>query len=129
MINNLRAGRNSGRVSRILRLLGSYPDVRHVETDHEAALPEAIDDLARREVDLLVVNGGDGTLQHALTEILTNEPFEKIPLIAPLPGGRTNATAVDLRAHRNPFEGVKALLQAVESWPTAVALGLFANEL
>jgi len=105
LINNLRAGRND-------RLVTSLLEVLHVETDRAGALPEAMEDLARREIDLLIVNGGDGTLQHALTEILANDVFEKVPLIAPLRGGRTNMTAVDLGAHRNPVTGLRAVLDA-----------------
>ena len=112
LINNLRAGRNFKQVSRILGLLRSYPHVWHVETNHAEALPEAIDDLARRKIDLLVINGGDGTLQHTLTELLVGRPFGKIPMIAPLAGGRTNMTPLDLGASRNPVKGLKAVLDA-----------------
>jgi hypothetical protein len=112
LINNLRAGRNFKGVSRILSLLRSYPHVWHVETDRAGALPEAIDDLSRRKIDLLVINGGDGTLQKTLTELLVDRPFEKAPMIAPLAGGRTNMTALDLGASRNPVKGLKAVLDA-----------------
>jgi hypothetical protein len=83
-----------------------------VETDRAGALPDAIDDLARREIDLLVINGGDGTLQHTLTELVVDRPFGKAPMIAPLAGGRTNMTALDLGASRNPVKGLKAVLDA-----------------
>jgi diacylglycerol kinase (ATP) len=115
VINNLRAGRNRAQVSRILGLLKSYPEVLHVETDSAGVLPHAIEDLARRNIDLLVVNGGDGTIQHALTEILVEEPFERIPLVAPLRGGRTNTTAGDLGAHGNPVRGLAAVLDAARA--------------
>jgi hypothetical protein len=118
LINNLRAGRSNRQVSRILELLDSYPEVQHVETDSAGALPDAIADLARRRIDLLVVNGGDGTLQHALTEVLANDPFEQVPMIAPLCGGRTNATSLDLGSQRNPVKGLRALLEAVRSGRT-----------
>ena len=112
LINNLRAGRSHKQVSRILAALRDYPQVHHVETDRAGALPDAIADLARRRIDLLIVNGGDGTLQHTLTEILANEAFDKIPMIAPLRGGRTNMTALDLGAHHNPVKGLRNVLDA-----------------
>jgi hypothetical protein len=102
LLNNLRAGRNQKRVRRILAYLKAHPDVLHVETDRAGALPDALADLARRHVDLLILNGGDGTLQHALTEILNNNPFGHVPLVAPLRGGRTNMIAMDMGAQGNP---------------------------
>jgi hypothetical protein len=112
LINNLRAGQNYKEVSRILGLLRSYPHVWHVETDRAGALPDAIADLARRRIDLLVVNGGDGTLQHTLTELLVDRPFGKVPMIAPLAGGSANMTALDLGSSRNPVTGLKSVLDA-----------------
>ena len=114
LLNNLRAGRNDAQVERLLGFLRRHPEVIHVETSDADVVPEALADLARQEVDLLVINGGDGTLQYALTEILENRAFDgRIPLIAPLRGGRTNMSALDLKADRNPVRGFAALLDDV----------------
>jgi len=113
LLSNLRAGRSTRSVSRVLAHLGGQPHVCHVETDGADAVPDALAELARREVEVLVVHGGDGTLQHALTEILSSPVFPKPPLIAPLRGGRTNMTALDLGAHRDPVKGLDAILRAV----------------
>jgi diacylglycerol kinase family enzyme len=102
-------------VRRILSLLREYPDVLHEETTSVRAVPEALTSLARQNVDLLVVNGGDGTLQYALTQILTTDEFEQLPLIAPLRGGRTNMSALDLGAHRSPTQGLRNLLEDVKA--------------
>ena len=115
LINNLRAGRSDRLVSRMLGVLRDYPEVQHVETNRAGALPHAITELARRRVDLILVNGGDGTLQHALTEILRNEAFDRIPLVAPLRGGRTNMTAKDLGATRDPVRGMRSVVDAARS--------------
>jgi hypothetical protein len=111
VLNNLRAGRKGGRVDDVLELLRDYPEVVHEETESAALLGAAIRRLARRDLDLLVVNGGDGTLQHALTEILDRQPFSRLPLIAPLRGGRTNMTALDLGADRDPVRGLRRLIE------------------
>lgn len=113
LLNNLRAGRSADRVSRVLQFLKGHPDVVTVETDSALAVPEALSVLARQDVELLAINGGDGTVQHALTEILGHRAFEdRVPLVAPLRGGRTNMSALDLGAHRDPVKGMAALIAA-----------------
>jgi diacylglycerol kinase (ATP) len=111
VVNNLRAGKSQAEVSRMLGFLRSHPDVLHVETESAGVMPDALADLARQEVDLLVVNGGDGTLQYNLTEMLVSGVFgDRIPLVAPLRAGRTNMSAMDLAAHRNPLRGLEELI-------------------
>jgi hypothetical protein len=89
--------------------------VLHVETESAGVMPDALAELARQEVDLLVVNGGDGTLQYVLTEILGQGAFgDRVPMIAPLRAGRTNMSALDLSAHRNPLRGLAELIACAE---------------
>lgn len=112
VLNNLRAGRNRRQVARLLALLERHPQVRHVETDSAHALPEALHRLTRDGVDLLVLNGGDGTLQHALTALLSDPRAEALPWVAPLRGGRTNMTALDLGMRRDPIAALERILEA-----------------
>ena len=115
VVNNLRAGKSQEQVSRMLGFLRSHPDVLHVETENAGVMPEALADLARQEVDLLVVNGGDGTLQYVLTELLGGGVFgDHVPLIAPLRAGRTNMSAMDLQADRDPLRGLAELIACAE---------------
>lgn len=115
VVNNLRAGKSQEQVSRMLGFLRSHPDVLHVETEHAGVMPDALADLARQEVDLLVVNGGDGTLQYVLTEILGSGAFgDRVPMIAPLRAGRTNMSALDLGARKNPLRGLEELIACAE---------------
>ncbi len=116
VVNNLRAGKSQEQVGRMLGVLRSHPDVLHVETESAGVMPEALAELAAREVDLLVVNGGDGTLQYVLTELLGGNAFgDRIPLIAPLRAGRTNMSAMDLGADRNALRGLTAMLAAARA--------------
>ncbi|MGB0620758.1 MAG: diacylglycerol kinase family protein [Myxococcota bacterium] len=115
VVNNLRAGKSQEQVSRMLGFLRSHPDVLHVETEHAGVMPEALAELARQEVDLLVVNGGDGTLQYVLTEILGSGVFgDRVPLVAPLRAGRTNMSAMDLAADKDPLRGLQNLIECAE---------------
>ena len=99
----------------MLALLRRYPDVLHVETDSARVLPEALAEFTRQEVDLLVLNGGDGTLQFALTELLTNPDLSSVRMVAPLRGGRTNMTATDLGTQRDPVKALERLLEAART--------------
>jgi len=115
LLNNLRAGRSNPQVRKILQMLKDYPEVSHIETTSVRAVPEALASLARQDIELLAVNGGDGTLQYTLTQMLTTDDFPNIPMVAPLRGGRTNMTALDIGAHRNPAKGLKRLLDNIRA--------------
>jgi hypothetical protein len=116
LLNNLRAGRNRKRVAKLLHFLGDQPDVVHVETSDAQAVPDALWELAEQDVELLVINGGDGTLSYALTEILAEGAFGgRVPHVAVLRGGRTNMSALDLGSDRDPERSMMRLLWAART--------------
>ena len=73
VLNNLRAGRNPRRVARMLSFLRDCPEIPHVETETGEHVQEALATLAKQDVDILAVNGGDGTIQRVLTELVGNK--------------------------------------------------------
>jgi diacylglycerol kinase (ATP) len=115
VLNNLRAGRSRAQVDQVLSLLREHPSVAHVETNNGDEVATALEQLAARGIDVLALNGGDGTLQHVLTSILANNMFQPLPLIMPLRGGRTNMSALDIGNRRNPAAAVSALLAAAHT--------------
>lgn len=115
VLNNLRAGSRGGRMSRVFDVLRRRPDVVHVETENARVLSGALAELERQEVDVLVTNGGDGTLQYVLTHLLADPRRVHVPAIAPLRGGRTNMTSTDLGADRDPARGLERLLAAADA--------------
>ena len=71
------------------------PHVQIAKPGDRSQLPEALAEFAREGVDLLVINGGDGTVRDVLTcgaEIFGDD----WPAIAVLPKGKTNALTHDL---------------------------------
>ena len=74
---------------------GLSPHVHIARPGDRAQLPAALADFANRGIDLLVINGGDGTVRDVLT---CGRPIfgEDWPAIAVLPKGKTNALTVDL---------------------------------
>ncbi|MFZ9396022.1 MAG: diacylglycerol/lipid kinase family protein [Erythrobacter sp.] len=93
LIYNPRSHRNKGKDldSRIA------PEVIVAQPRGRSQLPEALARLAERGIDLLVINGGDGTVRDVLTcgEAIFGDDW---PAIAVLPKGKTNALTVDLDA-------------------------------
>lgn len=63
-------------------------------------LPSALCELAKSGIDLLVINGGDGTVRDVLT-CGVSVFGDNWPAIAVLPKGKTNALTVDLEAPSN----------------------------
>lgn len=115
VLTNLRAGRNQRRVARMLAFLRNCPEIPHVETENGEHVHEALATLARHDIDILAVNGGDGTLQHVLTEAVGNQAFARMPMIAPLRGGRTNIIALDIGSQRNPVSALATLRDVTRS--------------
>lgn len=74
---------------------GLSPHVHIAQPGARAQLPAALAELAARGIDLLVINGGDGTVRDVLT---CGRPIfgDDWPAIAVLPKGKTNALTVDL---------------------------------
>lgn len=115
VLNNLRASHSNTKVSRMLSFLRAHPHIVHVETDNGDQVPDALAHLRRQEIEVIAVNGGDGTLQRVLTELLGNPLSQPLPLIAPLRGGRTNMNALDIGSHHNPVVALSALLEAAQN--------------
>ena len=68
---------------------------REVQTPSD--VDSTLADFARQEINVLVVNGGDGTVQAVLTSIFHQKPFEKVPLLAVLrSAGTTSMIAGDI---------------------------------
>lgn len=74
---------------------GLCPHVHIAQPRARAQLPEALAEFATRGIDLLVINGGDGTVRDVLTcgQTIFGDNW---PTIAVLPKGKTNALTVDL---------------------------------
>ena len=96
MSNPLSGGNTRGRLSAIRGYLQDYPDVPHREVRTAEEVQATLDEFARRELNLVVVNSGDGTVQAALTALFTHGSSRPLPLLALLCGGTTNMTHQDL---------------------------------
>jgi hypothetical protein len=112
LISNPRSTGNIADLPRIRAYCDEHPDVFHYEVEHAHQVGEALRTIARIEPKVLVINGGDGTVQAALTEIHNGGYFgDDPPPVAVLPSGKTNLIALDLGAQGDPVEALERLLE------------------
>ncbi|MEJ2864208.1 diacylglycerol/lipid kinase family protein [Actinomycetospora flava] len=80
---------------------------------------------ARSEaIDLVIVLGGDGTVNEALNGLLADGPGEHVPALGVVPGGSANVFARALGVPREPLEATHRLLGALhEGRSRTVGLG------
>jgi diacylglycerol kinase (ATP) len=112
LISNPRSQRNRRGLQEIRQVLAGHPDIVHVATEACGELDEVLADFARRGVDLLLINGGDGTVQTVLTRLLEKHPFETPPYLAILPRGMANTTAADVGLRGNTAVALSRLIAA-----------------
>jgi len=118
LISNPRSQRNRQRQPAMREAVAGHPDLLHAELDSVHATADVLRDFARREVGLIVVCGGDGTVQKILTELLNGREFDPLPAVAVLPGGMTNLIAADVGLQGDPVQSLIKLCR-VAADPTA----------
>lgn len=110
VISNLASQRNRTGIPDLLTLLAAHPDVDHAELPGIEGLRETLTGFAGNGVELVVINGGDGTVQAVITRLLNDGMFARRPTLAVLPGGMTNMIAHDIGAPRRTATALRRLL-------------------
>ncbi|KKC26738.1 diacylglycerol/lipid kinase family protein [Sphingomonas sp. SRS2] len=112
LLSNPRSTGNLSMLPRMRSYCAAHSDVFHYEVESIEQIGEALRTIARVNPKVLVVNGGDGTVQAALTELYLGNHFDgSPPPVAVLPNGKTNLIALDLGAVGDP---IAALARVIE---------------
>lgn len=78
-------------------------------------ISKALEMIARVKPKVLVINGGDGTVQAALTELYHGGHFDGTPPpVAVLPNGKTNLIALDLGAEGSALEALEQIIDVAK---------------
>jgi diacylglycerol kinase (ATP) len=109
-LNNPRSGGNRRRPGAVREVLDAHPQVRRHDVETPADVGAALEDFARHEIDVVTINGGDGTVQAVLTAILGDRIFESPPLLAVLTAGTTSMIAGDVGVRGGRARGLRRLL-------------------
>jgi hypothetical protein len=116
LLSNPRSTGNRSLLPRIREFVAAHPNIFHFEVEDVAEVPEALETIARVKPAVLVINGGDGTVQASLTELYHGGHFAgSPPPVAVLPNGKTNLIALDLGAQGDPLKALEQILAIVEA--------------
>lgn len=99
-----------GGLAAIEAVLAAHPAVPHRLAQTPEQIEAALAELAAAGASCVVLNGGDGTIQAALTMLSLRSPFAFIPTLLVLAGGTTNMSAYDLGSHGRPARLLGRLL-------------------
>ena len=106
VITNPRARKNTGnpaRIERLRQILGHEGVFRETQTPKE--ISDTAREFRRGEIDILVIDGGDGTLHHTISAFIPIYDGTALPPIVLLRGGTMNTIANSL--------GIKGLSEVI----------------
>lgn len=112
LLSNPRSTGNRSLLPRVREYCAAHPDIFHYEVEDVDQIGEAIRTIAMVSPRVVAINGGDGTVQAALTELYSGGHFGgSPPPVAVLPNGKTNLIALDLGIHGDPIKALERIVQ------------------
>jgi hypothetical protein len=116
LLSNPKSTGNLAQLPRIRAYCADHPDIFHYEVEKADQVGAALETIARVRPKMLVINGGDGTVQAALTELYNGGHFgDDPPPVAVLPSGKTNLIALDLGSQGDPIVALERLLEIAQA--------------
>lgn len=116
LLSNPKSTGNRQTLPRVRSYCANHPDIFHYEVEHVDQIGRALQTIARVDPAVIVINGGDGTVQAALTELYQGQHFlGGAPPIAVLPNGKTNLIALDLGIHGDPIKALERIVEIAKS--------------
>jgi hypothetical protein len=116
LLSNPKSTGNRQTLPRVRSYCANHPDIFHYEVEQVDQIGRAFQTIARVDPAVIVINGGDGTVQASLTELYQGAHFKgRVPPIAVLPNGKTNLIALDLGIHGDPIKALERILEIAKS--------------
>ncbi len=112
LLSNPMSTGNRAQLPRIRAFCAQRNDIFHYEVEHADQIADAMRSIALVRPRVIAINGGDGTVQAALTELHNGGyfPTGMVPPVAVLPNGKTNLIALDLGASGDPLEALRHIV-------------------
>lgn len=116
LLSNPKSTGNRQLLPRIRSYCANNDDIFHYEVESVDQIGRAMQTIARVKPVVIVVNGGDGTVQTALTELYQGGYFDgDVPPVAVLPNGKTNLIALDLGIRGDPVKALERIVSIAKS--------------
>lgn len=110
LIINDRSSRVQSILGDLLHVARQFPSVRASVLNGIDGLDRTLADFNRARVDTVVVAGGDGTIQAAVTDAINRRRFEHTPDYVAVPCGMTNVIAADCGLQGSPIDSLDRFL-------------------
>jgi len=110
VISNPLSGGNRKGLQPVERALAACGHTLHCQAVNPEEVKAAIRAFACHGVDLVVVNGGDGTIHAVLTELFATEWPNQVPFLALLRAGTASMIARDVGLSGSRLQGLSRLL-------------------
>jgi diacylglycerol kinase (ATP) len=111
VLSNPLSGGNRKSLGAIREILSRSPNAVHREVRTPSDVLAGLAEYARKGVGVVGLNGGDGTIQAALTALFHHRPYATLPLLAVFRSGTTSMTAGDVGTTGSAPQGVRKLIQ------------------
>lgn len=110
---NPRSSRFARRPATLRDAAGRFPGALYREASDPAGIAGAFHELVADGADIIIVLGGDGTLQAALNQV--GSDHRNAPVLAAVPCGSTNMTALDVGTGQSPLRVLKRLRERIDA--------------
>lgn len=109
------SGKNRRRPAPFSQILSDQPEVLQKTVQTVEEICEALIEFGRKNVDILVISGGDGTVQAVLTAMFNSRPFSILPQLIVLEGGTTNMIAGDVGVSGSQADALHRLIGWIQN--------------
>ena len=115
LLSNSRSTRYAELLPDIRAFIASHANIFHVEISHVGEVRDALTLIARARPDVLVINGGGGTVQAVLTSMMHDRPFVAgiEPPLAILAGRTKFSISADYAVAGKPMQCLKRIAELV----------------
>lgn len=114
LIFNPLGGQFRKRSALIQKVLASMPEVEQVQATNLEEFEQAVRTLLAKNIEWLVVVGGDGTLQGVINCLFAQLPLAQWPLLSIVPAGTTNMISLDLGVRGKPEIVLQRIRQVLQ---------------